>query len=335
MLLGVLAGAGFGRFVPRLEACEPLPVERLIQQSGAESAHQIHRWYRAHAYLHAFSFNLATRMDVGGGYATVEEGACGTQSAVGLQFAGGSTEARAHGLNRVGLIQEAVLERGGSSVESAYFGFLAAASEKNLSQARKSLASESSASAVPYAAAFGQGSPSRFRCTVSHISVPARYDWSRFTDLCHDVRERLGQPDSSTQCEIPVESTPDTFLYSVRRAILAEDIKTHGEIVYNGKRYELQTEKQPDMRAGQQLAACGVAREAGNIWRLNGSLTEAKSRQISAFQLWFRKGDASGLPVRVEFYPRPYLRLVFEQQPGRDSEHDPEKLSYLFEDRAG
>ncbi len=321
-----LSGRGLATAMPM---AGPMPVERLLREHATEARRQERRSYKANAFIHVLAIPIFSRLDVGGGYATVEEGA-GEQPVVGLQFAGGSTEARARGLNRVGLIQEAVVERSGGPTEAAYFGFMVASNEKSLDQARKSLEKDPGGS-VPYAAAFGSGSMGHFRSTVSHISVPGRYNWTSFADLFRDVRTRIGHAENSAHFDVRMESAPDTFLYSVRQAILSEAPRMKRAVFYNGKRYVLQTEKQADERAGQQFAARGVTKGVRKIWRLTGTIGEAGTRQTAAFQVWYEQDDASGLPVRIEFYPKSFLRLVFEQELAAEGP----KFAYLLTTRAG
>ena len=97
-------------------------------------------------------------------------------------------------------------------------------------------------------------------------------------------------------------------------------------IVYNGNRYTLATDKQPDRRAGLQMGARGVTHKPDSIWRLNGITTEVQTRQATTFELWYEHGDPTGIPARIEFYPKSFLKLVFEQTTSEDGP----KFSYLL-----
>ena len=50
---------------------------------------------------------------------------------------------------------------------------------------------------------------------------------------------------------------------------------------------------------------------------LNGSLRNEKTNETTTFRLWFEKGSANFLPLRFEFKPKPYLRLVFDGENAR------------------
>jgi hypothetical protein len=315
-LLRVLLGAWAAKFLSSRAEAEPgIPVDRLSLEN-AQPVVSAHRRYRAHAQVHLLAIPIFSRQDVGGGYAVVEEAVSGTQSITGLQFAGGSAPERTRGLNRVGFIQEVVIEQSGCAMESAYFGFMVSSGEKNLDQARKSLQTDS-ADSVPYSAAYGSGRPGRFDCTLIHTPVPARYNWKVFDQLNGAVRARIGSAPDTTRFEVPLESSsslPNTFLYSIRRAILSDGPRMTSDIVYNGKRYHLTAEKSPGTPLG----------------RVNGNITEAGGKVNSSFQVWFEKGDSSGLPARIEFHPKSFLTLVFEQE---KSDEGP-KFSYMLA-RAG
>ena len=329
-LLRLLVGAGLFRLLtPQLQASKPLPVEQLLSQYSEEPCRSHQRRFRAHAYVHLFALPIFSRQDVGGGYAVVELSDAGDRTIECLQFAGGSSGERTHGLNRVGLIQEAVVAQRGTPLEAAYFGFMVFSGEKNLDQARKSLQADN-ANTIPYAAASGSGRAGYFHCTVSHLPVASHYNWSTFEQLNEDVRFLIPGSRDTRNFDVKLDSQyshPETFLHSMRRAILSPGKHTAGAIVYNGKRYRLNTDKQPDKRTGQQMALRGVTHQPDSIWRLNGTTTETATGETSAFQVWYESGDTSGIPVRIEFYPKSFLKLVFEQT---DAQQGPPKMTYLL-----
>ena len=61
----------------------------------------------------------------------------GESAQIALQFAGGSWPQKAHGVNRLGFIQETVTEKSnGEPVDARYFGFMTSSAEKNFDQAK-------------------------------------------------------------------------------------------------------------------------------------------------------------------------------------------------------
>ena len=143
------------------------------------------------------------------------------------------------------------------------------------------------------------------------------------------MHKLIGTATDTVDVEVPLEkgsTRPETFLYSVRRAMLTQEAHTRNTVVYNGKRYLLSTEKQSDRHAGVQMQARGILHNPDITWRLNGTITEVESKQATTFETWYERGHVSGLPVRIEFYPKSFLKLVFEQQ----SADSGPKFSYLL-----
>jgi hypothetical protein len=83
----------------------------------------------------------------------------------------------------------------------------------------------------------------------------------------------------------------------VRQALLNPAVKTEGSLVYNGKLFTLETEKQPD----------------AGLTRLNGTLHETATGQKSTFRLWYEKDSESFLPVKIEYRAKSFLKLIFEK----------------------
>jgi hypothetical protein len=258
----------------------------------------LERRYRAQAYISFCGVTIFSRNDVGGGYARVEETAQSGLTTVELQFAAGSSPAKAHGVNRLGFIQETVVEKpSGEPVDAQYFGFMTSSTEKNFEQARKSFV-ETDAKPVPYTATLGAAKSGQFGSTLFRMYFSPSLTFLDRAQLVQQVRANI-QGGAGTPQE-PVAYSggepPNTFLNSMRQAILNPEERTESALVYNGKRYQLQTEKQP---------------ESNGSVRLSGTLREQASGQRSTFRLWFEKGE-SYIPTRIEYKAKSFLKLVFE-----------------------
>jgi hypothetical protein len=92
-------------------------------------------------------------------------------------------------------------------------------------------------------------------------------------------------------------------LYAVRRAALEDVPSARRQFCHNGKFHELITEKHP------------VADSRTEI-RMTGAIREHSGAEIAQFTLWFDTADPSGIPNRIEFRARSFLRLTFESEPG-------------------
>jgi hypothetical protein len=53
---------------------------------------------------------------------------------------------------------------------------------------------------------------------------------------------------------------------------------------------------------------------------MNGVILDRCGSKKSEFTIWIDPKDPSGLPTRIEFYARSYLRLTFEAQPSSEAE---------------
>src|SRR5579859_8009542 len=83
------------------------PVSYALRGFAATATFRRH--YRMDATILFLGAPIFTRQAAGGGFASVETGARPDATAVALQFAAGSDPARAHGLNRFGILQEAMI----------------------------------------------------------------------------------------------------------------------------------------------------------------------------------------------------------------------------------
>jgi hypothetical protein len=129
MILRLLAGAGMTSFSKLLAEAFLFEVDRLAdrnapRRTGAQ-ARVWERRYRANATITLLSIPLVSRADVGSGYTLIEQTSGPAGNTVAIQFGAGSYPGRAHGLNRLGYIQEVLVEKStGSLAECAYFAFM-------------------------------------------------------------------------------------------------------------------------------------------------------------------------------------------------------------------
>ena len=274
------------------------PVDRLLKAHRDQGKRTLRRNYRANAYILFCGMTMFSRQDVGAGYAVAEESVEGDITTIALQFAGGSRPEKARGINRLGFIQEVVVEKSsGDPLDAAYFGFMTSSTEKSFEQAKKSL-DEQAGSIASYTATQGWADGGRFSCSLYHLSLPSRLTFSNCAQLIEHVRASVaaGDPPSEKR-DIETTGIPKTFLNSIREALLSRAIRTECELIYNGKQYYMTTTKNLD----------------GINMRLNGTLQERGTDRRTPFQLWFERDGKSFLPVRIEHRARPFLKLVFEE----------------------
>jgi hypothetical protein len=294
----------------------PSEVDRLLSRAPGPAAETHCRKYSVEATVTLLGIPLASKTHVGSGYARVETTPGAQGSLVAIRFAAGSWPESARGLNRVGYIEEVVSEQaGGAPAACAYFAFMTASEEKNLEQARKAL--ESAAGETSYSIACGAGNSGRFASRLTRLRLPSGLTWRNLTELARIARAASGSDADARRSECDAEpgaASPATFLYAIRKAIASAERETEQMLVYNGRQYRLKTAVDADASMGARLAERRLAR-ADRVMRLNASLKEERTGQISRFQVWFEPGPECAPPLRFEYQAKSFLRLAFQADP--------------------
>ncbi|HME06587.1 MAG TPA: hypothetical protein VKG25_06035 [Bryobacteraceae bacterium] len=299
-------------------------IDRLQSEHAWSPARNAFRAYRADAVITLFSMPVFSRAGVGGGIATFGEGLDGGRRIVSMSFAGGSFPEHAHKINRLGYIQEVVLENrevvlenqelvlenDNEPQEAAYFGFMTASPEESVAEARKALAS--SGASIPYAAVEGVTSRGQHRNSKTKIFLPSSYTFAEWRTLRDRIRAAFYASDPSTT---EIAAPPRTLLYSVAQAIRRPAGRFETPYVYNGKQYHLKLEKTPDSGAGTAFVNKGLAASAAGVYLLRGSVKGLLSGRVTNFRLWIDDDSGTVLPLRIELQPRSFLRLAFEFDP--------------------
>ena len=312
----MLAFAGASLF-PKLFAGElktaHFDVDRLLDTNAGSAGEVRRRFYVASATFTLFSIPLGTKGSVGSGYTVIEEAAGPAGKTLAIQFGAGSWPESAHGLNRLGYIQEAVFEdNSGGYRECAYVAFMTTSQEKSLDQAKKALAKESTL--VPYSAAQGCGQSGKFASRVDLLEFPSKFTWRDLPELVKKAREEMAA-NTAHLAKQTMEATaarPSTFLHVVREALLDPKDRTTGYLFFNSKQFQLQTEKENDLSAGVHFAERQLVSRADSVIRLNAMLTERRSGEKTPFRLWYERGAEQMPPLKFEYQAKSFLRLSFE-----------------------
>ncbi len=292
-ILGVLLG---GLCVRPTLAAASSAVSELLR--GFSLGDRFARRYRVDATVLLLGMPLVTKSNVGGAYASIELGSNSESEhalragAVALQFAAGSWPERARGLNRFGIWREAVVERGAEPPRIDFAGFMTDSREKSFEEARSSfVTSKPSAQAIM---ARGQVNSGAMRTWVERIDLPSGSAWTDSSAILSEAIHR--DPLSPARQAESGECT--TFLYAMRNAGLAKEPERLQTFSHNGKNYTLETRRHPD-----------------NPLLVSGLIRDHLGARCSEFQTTYAPGDGSGLPTRIQYRPRSFLRLTFEHQP--------------------
>ena len=309
-LLGTVAGLVLSvRKLPG-SAASRLSVDNLLSEYPVELPAPLVASYRADVVVTLLGVPIFSRKGVGGAFATLKEAVGGDRKLVSLQFAGGADPARTHGFKYDGSLEEAVLEQGSMRPRAAYFGFVTSSSnEEGLDQARKRVMTEPGRHSA-YAAAEGVHVDGCARCEKSAITLPEQ-PGRDLSSLIREMRDSFrGADRTALELRTSSGSAPTTFLYTVLSAIRSDQPRSRLNYVHNAREYRLEWERTPDPHTGAALAAAGLIAPHSSVMRLSGHVTCLSTRGNSTFRLWL--ADPSVVPLKIEFQPRPYLRISLE-----------------------
>ena len=274
-----------------------IEVDRIAREHQAGVIISDARRYRVDATVELLSVPLVSKQNVGGGWAMVEQAVSGSSRTTVLQFSGGSWPNRLKGFKRFGMTQEVVHEEDGAILESAYLRFMTSAAEKSFNQARKAF--EDPMDPVAITVAHGGATRSGYASALDRLKAPSHYTWSNTAELMEEVREQVS-PSQPVSLGSTRDSAFPTFLHAVRAAVLAGAESCQSTFAQNAKLYRLRT----------RLASVN-----NGLTAVKGWIAEQGSTHEFEFRVWFDPRDSSTLPVRIEFRPTSFLRLVFEDDP--------------------
>jgi hypothetical protein len=268
----VSASSGGGGAAPR----------ELLRGFRREKAFE--RRYRADAAIIFCGITVFTKRGVGGAYAAVETGGFGEETALGLQFAAGSDPAQCAGLNRFGILQEAVIESA-AAPQFAFAGLITDSKEEDLESAKKAL---HASARQQVKLARGSAVNGRVRAWTETLGSTQISTWRESAEL---LAELAAEPPRTTALEIAAGHEP--FLAAMRRVALCREPVSHQQFLHAGKLYSLELRR----RASGERA---------------GLIRNQRGAKAAEFRVWYSAGDETGLPLRIEYHAKAYLRLIFE-----------------------
>lgn len=250
----------------------------------------IKKRYRVDASVLLCGVPLFTKQGVGGAYASVEIGTGVDSRAVALQFAAGSWPERAKGLNRFGILREVVNDRNEEPLGFAFAGLIAYSPEHSLEQGRRVL-SGGSRTDVNVLLAMGEGKDGVMEAWSEVVQLPSGCAWTELTQFSSTLLRR-NQLAALSRNALGARAP---FLYAMHRGGREMRPECGQNFVHSRKCYSLETRCNPS----RPLELFGEIRTSAGV-------------KCSEFRATYRAGDDSGIPSRIEYHPRPFLRLTFE-----------------------
>jgi len=279
---------------------------------GFAPAAQFQRRYRMDATILLLGAPIYTRQGAGGAYASVETGQDPAGTAVALQFAAGSFAARAHGLNRFGVLREAVIRRAArpDAFEFSFAGLMTRSREESFAEGREALASSGHGAegVVARGRGSGTGGESKIQTWIDTIGLSPDSNWS---NLSATLTEALREEPRTLARE--TDSGPGvTFLYAMRSAALCGESVVRREFLHAGRSYWLETRRPPQRPLELEGAIQDLSGHDLSAHDLSGH--DRSGARRAEFRTAYAPGDESGIPIRIEYRPRSFLRLVFEAE---------------------
>ena len=269
------------------------------------------RRYRADAQVLVLSLPILRRSGVGGGSVVWREWREPAGPIRLLEFTGYSNPERAAGLNRLGLIRETSRGERNAIRESSYFGVMTASPEESAAEAHKAL--QSTATEAAYTAIRGRIAGGQVETATAHFTGPARLSPDRRNELFARAEQAL-----STAPKKPPEfrangAIPALFLHALADALRTPELG-QTQYVYNGRLYRLWVRHTADPRTAAYFRERGIIRAGAGVVRVAGKVRREAGGKETEFRLWIEEGAAQPVPLRIDFQPKSYLRLVFEAE---------------------
>lgn len=291
-LFRVFLGGLFSALSARRSSAAALtPANALAEPRGLLRGYRrtqaFERRYRADAAIIFCGVTIFTTRGVGGAQALIELGQTSEGSAVALHFAAGSDPSRCAGLNRFGILQEAVVDS--ADPQFAFAGLITDSKEESLGDAKKAL-HDSAHQQVKVARGAALGG--RVRAWTETVGLAHPCTWRESADLLAKIVE---EPPRAPARDIAGVAVP--FLAAMRGAALSEESFVQRPFVHAGKLYTLE-----------------LRRRSAN--EREGIIREQNGTKSADFRVAYAAADTGGLPVRIEYRAKSYLKLVFDADDG-------------------
>ena len=291
---------------------------------AGDTGRQVQR-YRADAVIRILTIPIIRRSGVGSGFALLEKTKPGPVDALRLLFAAGSLPDHAHGLNRMGYIEEIVEEREDGPEVAHYFGFMTSSREQTIEEGQNALSSDEGNG--PYSVVQGEARSDSYSATKAHFRSDKSYRWPDWTSVLPEARqaaaESLREGKTKKGHWKHGGAPPLPMLYTLLSAIRADPEVQERRFIWEDQEYQLTVAKELDPSMGERLAERSLTDRPGSIVRLVGKVINTRTGKRSTFRLWYDKDSGSALPLRVEYRPRQFLQLTFEADPGLPPDKEP------------
>jgi hypothetical protein len=262
--------------------------------------------YRADAHVLLLGVPLLHRQNVGGGSVLWREFGAGGATRL-LEFRGYSSPERAAGLNRIGFIREMARSQD-LGAECIYFGLMTSSPEDSADDARKAL--HSTAKDQTYSAVDGRIAEGESETRIAHFSAPAAVSGEQSDELVERAQRALATAEKIT-AQDPGSGSSQSFLQAMANLLLRPETG-EGRYLYSGRQYRIQVTRSMDAKATTYFREKKMVAAESQVIRISGRVRRLGGGKETEFRLWVADGTERPLPLRIEYQPKSYLRLMFE-----------------------
>ena len=291
----------------RLAEAEPAVAGRVAGTPAEARGLNVERHYQADAQVLLMGWSLLKRANVGAATVSWREYDAAAQARP-IEFGGFSDPGRAAGLNRVGFIRELSRAAQDGGREFIYFGVMTFSAEESAEEARKALRAPENEQA--FTAIDGRIGGGQTETTIAHFAASPTASGGISTDLLERAAKALSAEVRLTASGVAPDSSM-SFLNALA-AILQEPARTAGRYIYSGRAYELGLSRTADLDATEHFRRNGLIGPFARVIRVTAKTRRALGRKETGFRLWIEEDAERPLPLRIEYQPKTYLRLVFE-----------------------
>ena len=272
-----------------------LEVDRILDRVRSAHWTREQRQYRVDAALTVLTSPVHWFRDIGYGFLALEE-ASGPLPASILRFGAASRTENARGFDRTGFIEEVSVHP-----DYASFGFITAGHESRSGAGAGFTAMD----------LLARGEQCWFRRAGISADGPPR---QRLEPLISAIRGAF--PDQGgIKEQVRLEGALPTFLQAVRQAVTGSANQFHCTYVHNAKQFDLAVVRKQDAQVAALLTSKGLTKRPEAVRRYDGCIRDGAGQTTNrqwSFRFWREEGSSIRLPLRVEFQPKPILKLSLE-----------------------
>jgi hypothetical protein len=280
-----------------------------------------HRRYRIDATIAPFGIAIFSRKEVGYGQARMRSSAEHGKRSTEFEFGGASIPERAHGLQQIGYFEETLSETLSADLgqpDSNYFGFISATPEAAPSKASLAALQHSQSDKTKYCCAVeGRLSDGNYNFSKSYEAVlPEDASPQRLPQVRESVRRSLRGICSSKDCLHGAREARQfrSFLGALIHAATTAESKLDFHYLYGDRVLHFVSTRTADPNAGRNYRH--LVSDPAQVYTLRA---EVNGKGRHRFTFTYERTQQLSLPLRIEYLPRPWLKLNLEVQPDQET----------------